>query len=185
MGLTSRLNAASTSSRLKATPFLRAAHRLDRPVSGVLLMAKTKTALTTLMEQFEQRLVEKVYVALVEKRPPEEAGTLSHFLKKDAEGKKALVSSKSTKDAWPVTLHYKILELRGNGALLELRPEGGRYHQIRAQLAQAGWPIAGDVLYGGKAWQPDCIKLHARDLRFLHPKTGLFVELQAPMPTDW
>lgn len=182
---TGQLQQKSASKRLKATPYLRAVHRLDRVASGILLFAKTKTALVNLMEQFEKKEVEKVYRAVTEKKPPADSGTLKHWLKKDPEGRKALVSEKESRGAQFCELTYKVLEMKGNECLLELRPQTGRFHQIRAQLAHIGCPIVGDVLYGGKFRKENQIKLHAFRLTFKHPKTGAPVELEALPVEDW
>jgi RluA family pseudouridine synthase len=185
MYFTRQLQQKSTSSRLKTTPYLRVAHRLDRAASGILVFAKTKSALVSLMEQFEKREVEKIYQAFVEKRPPADSGTLAHWLKKDAEGRKAVISEKQTRDSQRCELDYKVLETKGKHTLLEVRPHTGRFHQIRAQLAHIGSPIVGDVLYGGRFWKENQIKLHACRLVFKHPKTGAPVELETLPDEDW
>lgn len=185
MYFTQQLQEKSSSKRLKTTPYLRVAHRLDRAASGILLFAKTKSALVSLMEQFEKKEVEKTYWAIVEKRPPADSGKLSHWLKKDAEGRKALISEKQTRDSQWCELEYKLLEMRGKNALLEVRPHTGRFHQIRAQLAHIGCPIVGDALYGGHFWKENQIKLHACQLKFKHPKTGVIIDLESLPDDDW
>lgn len=185
MYFTRQLQERSASKRLKATPYLRAVHRLDRAASGVLLFAKTKTALSNLMEQFEKGTVQKVYHAVTEVRPPAETGTLSHWLKKDPEGRKAIITEKEQRGSQFCSLEYKVLETKGKNTLLEIRPQSGRFHQIRAQLAFIGCPIAGDVLYGGKPWREHEIKLHAVRLTCRHPKTGEPFELECPPGEDW
>jgi 23S rRNA pseudouridine1911/1915/1917 synthase len=182
MYFTEELNKNSTSKRLKATPFLRVAHRLDRAASGVLVMAKTKSALTNLMQQFENRAAQKTYYALVSKPMPQKEGTLKNWLKKDADGVKALIFNKDGKGHQICELHYRMVEQRGKDYLLEIKPVTGRFHQIRAQLAHAGAPIVGDSPYGGRPGEPYQIKLHAASLRFQHPKTGEWTEITAPMP---
>lgn len=182
---TRRLQEESASKRLKPEPYLRPVHRLDRAASGILVFAKTKAALANLMEQFEKRTVEKVYRAIVESRPPADAGTLSHWLKKDPEGRKALVSENESRESRFCQLEYKVLEMKDKRYLLELKPYTGRFHQIRAQLAFIGCPIHGDVLYGGEFWQENQIKLHAFRLICKHPKTGEPLELEVPPPEGW
>lgn len=185
MYFTKQLQERSSSKRLKSTPYLRPVHRLDRAASGILVFAKTKAALTNLMEQFEKREVEKVYRAITETRPPADAGTLSHWLKKDPEGRKALISEKEGRDCQYCKLDYKVLEMRNKYCLSEVRPHTGRFHQIRAQLSYIGCPIQGDVLYGGKPWLEHQIKLHAYRLVCKHPKTGEALELEVPLPEGW
>ncbi len=160
--------------------YLRAVHRLDRASSGVLVLAKSKPALSELMRQFEQRLVQKTYQALVEKSPAKDSDVLSHWLKRDETGKKALVFDQYTPDTQPCALEYKVLEKRDGQAVLDITPETGRFHQIRAQLAHIGCPIYGDVIYGGQFWRDHEIKLHAVRLCFRHPRTGTDMKIEAP-----
>jgi len=165
---------------MKISPYLRAVHRLDRASSGVLVLAKSKAMLTELMNQFERREVEKTYQALVEKAPLPESGILSHWIKRDETGKRSLVFEKAVPEAQLSESEYKLLEMKGDQALLEIRPRTGRFHQIRAQLAHIGCPIVGDVLYGGKFWREHEIKLHAQRLAFKHPRTDAPMVIEAP-----
>jgi 23S rRNA pseudouridine1911/1915/1917 synthase len=182
---TRQLQEKSGSSLFKASPYLRAVHRLDRASSGVLLFAKSKTALTYLMQQFERREVEKTYRAIVEKQPPATFGLLSHWLKKDVDGRKALVADKQTSDSQHCELEYKVLEVKEKNCVLELRPLTGRFHQIRAQLAHISCPIVGDTLYGGHFWKENEIKLHASRLKFRHPQTEVWMELETLPGEGW
>lgn len=182
MYFTQQLQKNSSSKRLKETPYLRAVHRLDRVSSGVLVFAKTKQALSAMMLQFEQRSIEKIYRAVVEKQPPSPSGHLVNWILKDESGRKALISEKQVRDSQHCILDYITLPAEGGSTLLELHPKTGRFHQIRAQLAYLGCPIAGDVLYGGKPWKDHQVKLHAQALRFTHPKTGEAMTLEADAP---
>lgn len=160
-------------------PYLRAVHRLDRASGGVLVLARNKAALSHLMRQFELRMVQKTYQAVVEKAPNTN-GTLSHWLRRDETGKKALIFDQNMSDSQPCALTYKVLETKHEQALLEIYPETGRYHQIRAQLAHIGSPICGDVLYGGHFWRDHEIKLHAVRLSFRHPRSNEPMTIEAP-----
>ncbi len=175
----------TTSKRLKVTPFLRVAHRLDRPASGVLLMTKTKTALTNVMAQFENKTVKKTYLAATERSPVLPSADLRHWIRKDESGKKAIITEIQVKDSQLATLSYRTLVRVGKGALIEVHPNTGRFHQIRAQLAHIGCPIVGDLTYGGHFWHLDQIKLHAHRLALLHPKTGEPIVFESPQPSDW
>ena len=176
---TKSLNESSTSNRLKPTPYLRAVHRLDRVSSGVLVFAKTKAALTHLMDQFERRELEKTYRALLEKSPKPAEGTLTHFLKKSDDGRSAIISKTQEKGSQPCELEYKVLGMRGNHTEVEIRPITGRFHQIRAQFGFIGCPVVGDVAYGGKKVVEFEVKLHAERLKLVHPKTGEEMVLEA------
>jgi len=180
---TQQLQQNSTSKRLKSTPFLRLAHRLDRPTSGILLMAKTKTALADLMLQFEQREAKKTYLAMTERKPQTLEGTLKNWLAKDETGKKSAIREKEGRGAQKAELSYTTLTANGPGTLLEVQPLTGRFHQIRAQLAHIGCPVVGDVLYGAKPWREHEIKLHACRLTFRHPKSGEMMTLECP--AEW
>lgn len=154
-------------------PFIGIVHRLDRPVSGVLLLAKKRTALRDLNLQFAERRTEKIYRAIVQQAPPASAGTLENWLARDAEGKQATVVAEGAAGAARCELKYQLLKELPLGFLLEIRPVQGRFHQIRAQLAAAGMPIIGDARYGAEApYLPDAIALHAHSLRFRDPADG-------------
>ncbi|TNE54960.1 MAG: RluA family pseudouridine synthase [Bacteroidetes bacterium] len=165
--------------------YLRVVHRLDRAASGLLVLAKTKTALTTVMRQFEEKQTEKVYLTETSRPPHPPDARLEHFLMRTPDKRSALVLDRQVAGSQPAQLRYHTLKSVGNGALLEIFPETGRFHQIRAQLAHIGCPIVGDVRYGGPVWREHAIKLHAWRLTILHPKTGERLELEAPPPADW
>lgn len=165
---------------LPRQPYLRAVHRLDRASSGVLVLAKSKAALSRLMTQFEQREVEKTYQAWVLAAPMAPEGELQHWLKRDETGKKALIFDREIAGTQPAALQYRVLEKKGEETMLEIQPKTGRFHQIRAQLAHVGCPIVGDVLYGGVFWREHEIKLHASRLVFYHPFTQEQISVEAP-----
>lgn len=162
-------------------PFVGIVHRLDRPVSGVLLLAKKPLALKMLNRQFAERQVKKIYQAIVESRPPAASGMWRHWLSKDDTGKKALAWPEPVPGSMECVLRYRHLKDTVQGSLLEIEPLQGRFHQIRVQLAAAGMPILGDTRYGAaKPWQPDAIALRAVLLRFRDPQTGDPVLAEAP-----
>jgi 23S rRNA pseudouridine1911/1915/1917 synthase len=183
--LTEQLRQNSSSNRLKATPYLRVAHRLDRPVGGILILAKTKMALTGLMEQFERGEIQKTYLAKTVKVPEPETATLSNYIMKDPTGRKALVFDAPKKGLQACSLTYKVLNVQGKEAFVEIQPNEGKFHQIRAQLAHIGCPIVGDHTYGGPVWREHQIKLYAIRLAFKHPKSGEEMVLELEKPSDW
>ncbi len=158
----------------RKTPFVGVVHRLDRAVSGVLLMANKKSYLKAFNEQFRLRQVEKTYHALLEATPKEPFGTLKHWHLEDKLQKKAIISAKSSKNATEVALSYKIVTSFDNHqCLVEIDLHTGKFHQIRAQFAAIGCPIVGDTKYGAtQAFQPDAIALHAHRLVVTEPNTG-------------
>jgi 23S rRNA pseudouridine1911/1915/1917 synthase len=160
-------------------------HRLDRPVSGVILFAKNKTALQILNEDFRTGKVKKTYLAVVQNTPPQPEGTLVHFLTKDARSKKAVVTTKEDKEAQEAILHYRVLGSSDRYCLLEVAPQTGRFHQIRCQLAAIGCPVKGDVKYGARRKNNDrSIHLHAWKLQFTHPVDHTPVAITAPLPKE-
>ena len=165
-------------------PYVGIVHRLDRRVSGVMLVAKKRSALRKLNAQFAERRTTKIYHALVGQAPPKPAGRLQHYLDRDPRRKRAVAHAKKVaKTNKEAVLHYEILEQLPDGYLLEVRPVQGRFHQIRVQLAAAGCPIVGDELYGGRSWKHrDAIALHAAELRFRHPVTDKVLFARAPAP---
>lgn len=132
--------------------YLHALFRLDRPVSGVVLFAKTSKALSRLNESVRKKETKKIYQAEVEGRPPEEKGTLKHFLIKEEFRARAV--EPSTSGAKECTLHYRVLEEKESTTLIEIELLTGRYHQIRCQLAEVRCPIVGDEKYGSKSPHP-------------------------------
>lgn len=168
--------------------FLGVIHRLDRPVSGVVVFARTSKALTRMNELFKTRQVEKQYWAITEERPEPEIGHLTHYIVKDAEKNisKALDRpSNRNKDAKLSELDYEMIgEMDGKHMLL-VKPLTGRPHQIRVQLAKAGCPILGDVKYGAReGFTHGGIYLHCRSLAFIHPVKQTPVHIVADPPSD-
>ncbi len=162
-------------------PYIGIVHRLDRPVSGVLLLAKRKAALKDLNVQFREKRVEKSYLAIVENAPSKPSDIITHWLQKDQREKRAIAFAKPQNDASECRLRYQLLEQHAQGFVLEVHPHSGKFHQIRAQLAAIGCPIVGDAKYGGSLpYQPEAIALHAWKLRFVEPMTGEMVTVVAP-----
>lgn len=160
-------------------------HRIDRPVSGVVLFAKTSKGLSRMNEKFSTRDVKKTYWAIVKNKPQKEEGELIHYLTKDEKKNKSFAREKETKDAKLSKLHYKILAKGDNYFLLEIDPHTGRHHQIRAQLSAMGCPIKGDLKYRAERSNPDgSISLHARKLEFIHPINETKIVITAPVPDD-
>ncbi len=163
--------------------FLHAVHRLDREVSGVVLFARTSKALGRLQEEMRARRAVKVYHALLERMPPEEEGVLEHWL---AHGEhRARVAKAGSRDAKASRLEYRVLKHLGEVVLVEVLLHTGRYHQIRAQFAAAGCPVAGDGRYGSRAPTPGRIGLHHRRLEILHPVRKVTIAIEAPYPRGW
>lgn len=150
--------------------FLGTIHRLDRPVSGVTIFARTSKALGRMNKLFQERNIRKVYWALTEQRPEPLSGHLVHYIEKDRQKNFAHAYSKPKGDAKKSELDYSLLAAIGSHNLIEVKPKTGRPHQIRVQLARLGCPIRGDVKYGFPNPNPDgSIHLHCRSLSFEHP----------------
>lgn len=160
-------------------------HRLDRPASGLILMAKNKKALAHLNQQFRERQVEKAYLAVVQNRPEQDTGTLEHALLRDGRSNRSQAVAPETQGAKTASLSYSYLGSSDAYHLLDIRLLTGRHHQIRAQLAAIDCPIKGDVKYGARRKNPDrSIHLHAWKLRFKHPVSGNMEHLTAPLPSE-
>ncbi|MDR0994742.1 MAG: RluA family pseudouridine synthase [Tannerella sp.] len=165
--------------------FLGVAHRLDRPVTGVVLFAKTSKALTRLNEMFRKGEVKKTYWAIVKNRPPKEEDKLCHWLLRDEKLNKSFPCKTKRAGAQEALLHYRLIAQSERYYLLEIDLKTGRHHQIRAQLAAIGCPIRGDLKYGYPRSNPDGgISLHARKAAFIHPVTQRPVEILAPLPDE-
>ena len=162
--------------------FMGVPHRLDRPVSGVCLFAKTSKALERLNEMLRNGQVHKTYWALTANRPPKESDLLTDFLTRNEAQNKSYVS-KNGKEA---RLKYTLIQTTERYYLLEVELYTGRHHQIRCQLAHMGCPIKGDLKYGAKRSNPDGgISLLARRIQFIHPVKKTEVDVTAPIPADW
>ncbi len=165
--------------------YLGIVHRLDKPVSGVLLFARTSKAAARLAEQFREGTVEKIYWAVVEGDVGPSAGTLEDWLLKDTNAGRVEVVEPRTHGARQALLHFQHKGSYGGLTWLEVRPQTGRTHQLRVQLAHHGHPIYGDAKYGSVRTMGGAIALHARALTFLHPVRYEPVTLTADVPRNW
>jgi len=150
--------------------FLGVTHRLDRPVSGVVLFAKTGKALARLNEMFKNHQLDKTYWAVVKNQPEKPEARLEHYLTRNEKQNKAVAYDKQVPDSKKAVLSYKTIARSDVYYLLEIQLETGRHHQIRSQLAKIGCPIKGDLKYGFPRSNPNGgISLHARSVKFIHP----------------
>jgi len=164
--------------------FLGLVHRLDRPTTGVIVLARTSKALTRLNQQFKDRLTKKVYRAVVS-GSPEPKARLEHFLRKNSSQNKSFHYPKNTLNTKHAILRYRYIEQLRSYHVLEIELETGRHHQIRVQLAAAGLHIKGDLKYGAKRPnQNGSIHLHAQSLALAHPTTKEEMKFIAPYPDD-
>lgn len=163
--------------------FIGVTHRLDRPVSGLVVFAKTSKALPRLNEMFRNGEVKKTYWAIVKECPKETEGELVHYLVRNEKQNKSYTYDKEVKNSKKAVLHYKLIGHSQNYYLLEVDLKTGRHHQIRCQLAKMGCPIKGDLKYGFPRSNPDgSICLHARTVQFVHPVSKEMIQLTAPVP---
>lgn len=165
--------------------FLGVVHRLDRPVSGAVIFARTSKGLERMNELFRDREIQKTYWALTKSKPTELEGELIHWLKKDGSTNKVSAFNKEGKGALKAILNYKLIGHFAEYYLLEVKPLTGRPHQIRVQLAKMGCPIFGDVKYGGeKSQNRESIYLHSREVSFIHPVKKETIRVTAKLPKD-
>ncbi len=159
-------------------------HRLDRDTSGVLLVARTTAALEALARQFRERTVEKQYIAVVCGRLSGTSGIIDRPIGRHPRERKRM--SVRTRRGRAAVTRWTVLERFAATTLVRLRPETGRTHQLRVHLAAAGHPIVGDAVYGGRRGDPAFPRqaLHAQQIRFAHPRTGVAVTVRAPLPAD-
>lgn len=165
--------------------FLGVVHRLDRPVSGAVVFARTSKALARMNKILHDREIEKKYWAIIKDSPPEDESILVSYLKKNEEKNKSFASNTQVAGSLRAELHYKLLAKSDQYSLLEIELMTGRHHQIRVQLANIGCPIKGDLKYGYSRSNPDAsISLHSRSLKFIHPVSKQEVFVIAPTPDD-
>ena len=159
-------------------------HRLDRPVSGVIIFAKTGKALARLNKQIHDKEIQKIYWAITKNHPPKTEDTLRNYLLKNEAKNKSFVVGKD-KGGLEAILHYRLLAKSEYYHLLEITLETGRHHQIRVQLANIGCPIKGDLKYGfGRSNKVSSISLHARSVEFIHPVKKEKIKITAPPPCE-
>lgn len=160
-------------------------HRLDRPVGGLVVFAKTSKALTRLNDMFRNGEVDKTYWALSRNTPEPSEGRLLHYITTTERNNKSYVSLTERPGSKRAALTYRLLGKSDRYNLIEVKLETGRKHQIRVQLSAIGCPIKGDLKYGDKRSNPDgSISLMARRIRFIHPVSGKEIDVTAPLPDD-
>lgn len=160
-------------------------HRLDRPVSGIVVFAKTSKALPRLNKMFQEKDIKKTYWAISKNAPKEPIGTLTDYLVRNEKQNKSYAYDTEKPNSKKAILHYKLIAKSDKYNLLEVDLETGRHHQIRCQLAKIGCVIKGDLKYGADRSNPDGgISLHARSISFIHPVSEKLIEVTAPVPED-
>ena len=162
--------------------FLGVVHRLDRPVCGLVVFARTSKALARLNDMFRNNEVHKTYWALIQERPKEMEGTLTHWLVRNEKQNKSYAYDRERPQSKKAILQYKVIGASDRYTLIEVNLLTGRHHQIRCQLAKMGCPIKGDLKYGAKRSNPDgSISLLARKIEFIHPVSKKQITVEAPL----
>jgi len=165
--------------------FLGVVHRLDRPVSGITVFARTSKALLRINQMFQEKSIRKSYWAVVKNQPPNEEGTLIHYIVRNTKTNRSYAHLTECNGAKKAVLHYRHIASSDRYHLLEIKLETGRHHQIRCQLAAMGCPIRGDLKYGYPRSNPNGgISLHARQIQFQHPVKDEEINIIAPLPDD-
>lgn len=163
--------------------FLGVVHRIDRPVSGAVLFARTSKALERLNKMFQDKQIQKTYWAIVRETPPQDRERLTHYIRRDTKTNKSTAHDKQVPESKLSELTYTVRAHSENYCLLEIDLHTGRHHQIRCQLSKIGCPIKGDLKYGFPRSNPDGgISLHSRSIAFEHPVTKEKVLITAPVP---
>lgn len=169
----------------KGNVFLGLVNRLDRPTSGVLILAKTSKALSRMNKMLVEKKILKKYLAIVEKKPIRKKNTLINFLKKNQKQNKSYIVDQNAKDSKKAILHYTTVKELDNYSLLKISLETGRHHQIRVQLSNIGCFIKGDLKYGSKRSNSDkSICLHANEISFIHPVSKNKIKIKANTPQN-
>ncbi len=165
--------------------FLGVVHRLDRPVSGLVVFARTSKALSRLNDMFRNGEVHKTYWAIVQQRPEHEEGTLENWLVRNEKQNKSYAYQREVPNSKKAILKYRMIGQSERYYLLEVNLLTGRHHQIRCQLAAMGCPIKGDLKYGAKRSNPDgSISLLAHRVEFIHPVSKQHIVVESPIPED-
>ncbi len=165
--------------------FLGVVHRIDRPVSGAVIFAKTSKALTRMNLMVKDRDIKKKYLAIVERKPTTECETLTHFVARNSKKNRSYAFDTPSQGAKESVLIYNLIGASQHYYLLDIELITGRHHQVRSQLSKIGCPIKGDLKYGAPRSNKDgSISLHARSLEFVHPVTKEKMNVVAPVPKD-
>ena len=166
--------------------FIGLPHRLDRPVSGIVVFAKTSKALERLNRMFSEGSVKKIYWAMTKEKPQQPEADIDSWILRNEKMNKSFSYPKEVKGAKRALLHYRQIDASQNYNLIEVELKTGRHHQIRCQLASIGCPIKGDLKYGAPRSNPDGgISLHARRITFIHPVRKEPMTVEAPVPSSW